>query len=342
MSETTVNKGFFTELDAALVRNPVPDAAIALQTLTRNGRVGGRLYVFKGNGVWQEYAGDPYAYYVDPVNGLDTNSGRDWDLAFKTLQAAINARSGFIGQRIYLRPGRYDESVTIPRTNSNLSIIGAGGRGACYIDPSTEDATGLEVRADDVTLVNVGVAGEDEDAAFALKVSGARFRAYGCKFEGAADQVIIGPGTIAQIDDDGTHGDGADGLFVDCEFCWGVDGLIVTSSDYGACTQLRLRDCHFHNLSGVELGENDAGVIGAGRNVWVDDCIFDNAEDGTAPSKYIDLDSAGTTGRIVRPSFLTDVLAAAKIGLAAGVLIVDWHTEAEGAPATGGTSGRPD
>lgn len=294
------------------------------------------------NGLWLPLGGDYNGYFVDPANGSNAYSGRGPTAAFRTLEKAVDSVTGVIGERIYMAPGRYDESVTIARAKSNITLIGTGGRGSVYIDPSTEDATGLDVRADDVTLINVGVAGEDEDAAFALRVYGARFRAYSSKFEGAAFQIVAGPGTVAQTDAD-THGNGADALFVDCEICWGDRGVDLVSSDYGAVTQFRMRDCHFHNLTTCHVRSNDVAASNIClRNVWLDDCIFDNAEDGTEPTDYLLLNTTNDTGRIVRPIFATSVLASAKITLATGVLIFDWHTEQEGAPASGGTAGRPD
>lgn len=287
--------------------------------------------------------------YVDPVNGGNgSNDGLSKESAFSTLTYALTKCKAF--DTIYLLPGQYDESavIVVPRVDSltgaalnNLRIIGLGGRGSAYIEPSTEDQSGLDVRADDVTLVNVGVAGEDETSAFALTVTGSRFRAYGCKFEGGLDQAIVGPGTAAQ-ETAGTHGRGGDILFRDCEFAWGTNGLVIKSSDYGAATQVRVQDCWFHNLTGECLDENDAGAVGAGRQINVQNCVFENAEDGTAPSKYVDLDSAGTTGALINNVFVTTVHASAKIGLAAGVLYVGNFAQEEGPATGGGTSGRPD
>lgn len=282
------------------------------------------------------------AWYVNPSTGSDgNNDGKSLQTAFDTLTYALTKVSA--GDVIFLAPGQYDESalIVVPIALNNLTIVGLGGRGAAYIEPSTEDQSGLEWRANDGTLINVGVAGEDETSAFALKVFGKRFRAYGCKFEGGLNQVIIGPATIAQ-QDAGTHEDAADGLFEDCEICWGTNGIVVTSSDYGACTQLRIKNCYFHNLTGDQLDENDAGVIGAGRNVIVEGCIFGNDESNAAPTKYVDADSAGYTGALIGNKFVTTVHAASLIALAAGVLYVGNFAQAEGPATGGGTSGRPD
>lgn len=240
-------------------------------------------------------------FFVDSTNGNDSQNGRSTSTAFATIGAAVSksAAGGFI----ILATGQYDETVTIPRALSNLTIIGVGGRGAAFIEPTTEDAGGMIVNADDVTLYNVGVAAEDETSGVALTITGSRFRAYGCKFEGGADQVVFGPGTVAQ-EAAGTHGVGADGLLDDCEIAWGTDGLVPTCTDYGAVTQWLIRNCRFHNLTANGIVE----AVGSGgsaavtyRNLVISNCIFDDLEDGTAPTNaYIDLNANNAnTGQLV-------------------------------------------
>lgn len=217
--------------------------------------------------------------------------------AFATLQAAINAASAW--DTIFVAGGQYDETITIPRTKQGLSIVCLGGRGAAYIEPSTENAGGLINHADDVTLVNIGIAAEDETVGnYALHNTGARLRAYGCKIEGGEQQIRIGPGSDAQITAD-TRGDAADCLFVDCELAWGTNGVVLVCSDYGAVTQVRFERCRSHNLTGKHITEE----VGAGgsasvafRNLQIIGWDFDNLDDGTEPTNYIDLngDNANT------------------------------------------------
>lgn len=240
------------------------------------------------------------SWYVDPVNGGDgLSGGKSPDSAFATIGYTL----GFVqaGDAVFLLPGQYDEAViTVPRTDSlsgaalnNLFFIGLGGRGAAFIEPSTEDQAGMIVHADDVTLINVGVAAEDETSAVALTVTGARFRAYGCKIEGGASQVIIGPGTDAQVTA-GTRGKGADSLFEDCEICWGTEGIVLQGTDYGGCTQTYIRNCRFHDLTAESVGENvgsggSAAVTFFGLNLR--DNIFELDEAGAAPTKWVSLNA---------------------------------------------------
>jgi hypothetical protein len=233
---------------------------------------------------------------------------------FRTLQKAVNAsRPGTV---IYVAPGRYNETVTIPRTHGgNLTIVGVGGRGSAFVEPGTEDADGVICHADDVEIRNLGIAAEDESAGnVALEVSGARFRAYGCKIEGGATQVVIGPGTVAQ-EAAGSRGGGADFLFDDCEFCWGTNGIILTCTDYGAVTQGRIQNSRFHNLTTKHITES----VGSGgsaavtfQNLTVDNCTFDDLDDGTAPTNYIDLNAdnanSGVISRCVFPTAINSGL----------------------------------
>lgn len=235
------------------------------------------------------------------------STSADWDIltqiyvpdpsgvarVYSTIQAAVDAAVDGNADAILVVPGQYAETVTVSRSHDKLTIIGLGGRGAAYIEPTTEDASGMLVHADDVTLRNLGVAGEDETSAVALTVTGSRFRAYESKFEGGLRQVLIGPGTVAQ-EAAGTHGRGADSLFEDCEIAWGTEGIVLQGTDYGGCTQTYIRNCRFHDLTAESIGENvgsggSAAVTFFGLNVR--GCTFEDLENGTAPTKYISLNA---------------------------------------------------
>ena len=230
---------------------------------------------------------------------------------YTTIQAAVNACTGARNEVIFVSPGSYAETVTVAFAKSMLQIIGLGNRGAAYIDPTTEDAGGMLVHANDVSVHNLGIAAEDDTAGNnSLVVTGSRFRAYGCKLEGGEVQALVGPGTVAQ-ETAGTHGRGGDIIFYDCEFAWGTKGLVLQGTDYGGATQVRLERCYFHNLTTSSIDEN----VGTGGSAAVTffnfravDCDFDDAEDGTAPTKYIDLDGDNAnSGVVTRCSFPTAI-----------------------------------
>lgn len=240
--------------------------------------------------------------FVDATGGFWRRQGVK--NTFRTIQRAVNASRP--GTAIYIAPGAYDETVTIPRSHGgNLTLISVGGRGAAFIEPSTEDAGGLVCHADDVTIIGLGIAGEDETSAVALTVTGSRFRAQGCKLEGGAKQLAIGPGTVAQ-EAAGTHGNGGDFIFEDCEFAWGTNGVVLTASDYGAATQGLFSRCRFHNLTAASFEETGGSAAVRFQNIVIDSCIFDTADDGTVPTKWISLDddnaNTGIVSRCVFPT----------------------------------------
>lgn len=259
--------------------------------------------------------------YVDAANGSDTADGRSWSSAKQTIQAAINAAAS--GDEIRIAPGGYEESVTIAATKPNLILRGVGGRGSVFIEPSAADAEGLQVLADDITLINVGVAGDDTGD-YALKVgsqtvSPARFRAYACKFE-LADGA--GPAVLLQ--------GAGDVLLSDCEFCYAAAGVRFQDNDDGRCTQVFIQDSRFHNLATVGVGVLDANLV---KNLQLHRNVFDNKEDGTAPTDYILLSDNANTGHISKNEFATATNATGVLTIGTGLKWTNNGTEAGGSTA---------
>ncbi len=276
------------------------------------------------------------SWWVDPTNGSDSHDGNTRGTAFASLTKAITKVK--TGHFVFMLPGRYDETavVTIARTDaagtalSNVTLIGVGGRGAIYVDPTTEDQAGMIIHADDVTLINVGVAAEDSTSGnYSLVITGSRFRAYGCKIEAGEDQVRIGPGTVVQ-EAAGTHGVGADWLFEDCEFAWGTNGINLVCTDYGAVTQGFVQGCRFHNLTAKHIKE----TVGSGgsaavtfQNIQIWGNFFDDLDDGTAPTNYIDLNGDNAnTGVVGGNWFPTAINSALNLVSTAMHWVCNYHT----------------
>lgn len=227
--------------------------------------------------------------------------GGNWNVQYttpsKTLQAVINQA---VNQTmIIMAAGEYDEEVVIPASLNNLLIYCPWGRGAAFIATSTTNGVALTNNADDVTLINVGCDGDGAGAG--LINTGSRFRAYGCKFEGDDIAWQFRPGTVA-TEAAGTEGRCGDCLLSDCETAWAATGGLLTGTDFGGVTQLFLDSCRFHNNATKCLTES----VGSGGsaavtffNLELRDCIFDDLEDGTAPTNYIDLNADNANSGIV-------------------------------------------
>jgi hypothetical protein len=193
---------------------------------------------------------------------------------------------------LFLGPGGHAEgNLSIPATLTNITIIGAGNRGCSFIEPSGANDEGLEVLADDVTLINVGIA-KGTTADYALSVGSAsvspdRFRAYGCKIEG--------DGVAARL-----YGAG-DVLIDDCEFCWCATALQLRSNAVGFNTQIYIRNSRFHNYTTAGVGEfANAQQV---NNLLLADNLFERQEDGTAGTDDILLQDNLNTGLITGNRF---------------------------------------
>lgn len=252
--------------------------------------------------------------------------------ATQTVQAAIDAANP--GDHIVIPVGTYSEEILIPHTLSGIVIEGDGGRGAVAIEADT-DGVALTNHADDVTLINVGCAGDGTGGG--IVNTGRRFRTQGCKIEGGALAMSLSLGTVAQIAAH-SRGKGDDCWFIDTEFCWATTGVKLTGTDYGAVTQIRFRDCTFHDNTAADFEEatGSGGAVGVHfKDLDIGDCTFLRQEDGTEPTKYLSLnDDNGNKGVVHGCSFPT-ALAGGKNLVSTGLIWV-------GNRHTGGTStGQP-
>lgn len=223
-----------------------------------------------------------------------------------TLTALASAMSP--GDVAFIGPGQYDEAaiVTFPRTLSKITLIGTGSRFSAYCKPTTEDQSGMIIHGDDVTLINLGIGGEDETSAIALQVSGSRFRASGCKLYGGLTQLAIGPGTAAQVTA-GTWGLANDCLIENCEIVDGTNGIVLTSTDTGVFNNLRIQDCYFARLTAASFEETGGTASTRFTNLIIGPRnIFERAASGTAPTKWISLnDDNANSGVVVGNFFVT-------------------------------------
>lgn len=267
-------------------------------------------------------------WFVDGTTGVDGNSGTDPSQAFATIQYAVDRRGP--NDVILVAAGAYDETVTISRGVGPLTIVGLGNQGDVGIAPSGLLARGMTNNEDDVTLINVGVAGEST-ADFALRSTGSRLRLVSCKLEGvdtSGAALGIGPGSVAQVNA-GTAGNCGDVNLYNVELAWSFNGLAFVASDYGVPTQIFIDGLRVHNVSGTEMiSVPGAFGIGGVRNLMCTNGLFEAMEDGTNPSDFVAVNGTGDTGIITKCSFAIATNASADLKIAAGVMWVANATEA--------------
>jgi pectin methylesterase-like acyl-CoA thioesterase len=245
--------------------------------------------------------------YVSTV-GSDNHHGLNWANAKATFAAAVARASA--GDRILIAPGKYSEVCTIPRAKSNITVIGVGGKGSVYFEATT-NGTGLTNEADDITIENVGFAGNGTGHAVVNR--GRRLRMEDCKLEAGTNGLRLTLGSDAQITAL-THGKGDDLWFIGCEISGNTTGVMLVCTDYGAVTQVRFRDCTFHDNT-KDFDE----TVGAGgsaaitfRDLDIEACKFRRKEDGTEPTAYIDLNANNANSGVVADNSFPTALAGAK------------------------------
>lgn len=218
---------------------------------------------------------------------------------------------------IFIGPGAIEEgNLVIPEDLTGLTLIGTGGRGAAFIEPSVAGDEGLQVLADDTTLINLGVAdGGSGDYGLSVgsnTVSPDRFRAYGCKLEGSSVACKLWQA--------------GDVLLEDCEFAWANTGLQLSSGAIGFCTQVMIRGSRWHNNATACIAEAAAAQQVNNFQLWNN--IFDQLEDGTEPTDFILLADNGNTGIIAGNMFAIATNDAAKLTIGSGLMWGPNGTEA--------------
>jgi len=217
----------------------------------------------------------------------------------------------------FLAPQRFEETGLV-LDKSGVSLIGygfdLGGLGSAFIEPGGVNDPGLSIEADDVTLINVGVAGKGTaDYALQLGDEIARFRAYRCKLEGPDGVAvkIVGTGDI---------------MFDDCEFCWCGVGVDFVGGVSSFPTQTLIRRSRFHNIVTAHL--RGTGATGKNVNTELIDNFHDKDESAVGPTDYLLLDAAGSTGLVSGCRFAHATNEAAVLTIAAGIMWAANATEA--------------
>jgi hypothetical protein len=93
----------------------------------------------------------PTVIYVDNVNGNDANDGHRIINPKKTIKNAV--ASAAAGDTIKVAPGVYQESLPIPITVANLSIVGEAQR-SCFIHPTPATETQVMFQCNSGTYID--------------------------------------------------------------------------------------------------------------------------------------------------------------------------------------------
>lgn len=235
-----------------------------------------------------------------PDGSVSIGGAKTWFVSTATeLATAIAALAD--GDTICMFPGTYASRMTIAK--NSVTIVGLGPRGSVILAPASGTTTTVTVNGQFVTFRNLDIT-TYTGTAVGTVINGDSFTAIGCKFETDDDA-----GIALQFAGAGTEGLTASLAVIEgCEFAWAATGIQFTYSVLGtACTQSRVSRCWFHNLSAAAIGEEAGGGMSC-ANLVVEDCTFDDAEDGTAPTAYILLNGTNTnTGLVTRCSFPTAI-----------------------------------
>ena len=163
-------------------------------------------------------------FYVD--SGVNANgNGSSWSLAFKTIQAAVDAASEN-GDTIYVAPGDYSIAVAIEIEKDNLRLIGPNkscNDYAAMVYTSAADNL-VEIDAHNVSIVGLGFSAAG-GAGHGITFTGASYKCYiaQCRFDGWGN---IGYGVKA----DDTS-DSPDLVVEDCLFrSWATGGIYANTT----------------------------------------------------------------------------------------------------------------
>jgi len=269
-------------------------------------------------------------YYLD-ANGDNNRSGRAFTSAVSTFTKALSLMTSGRGDRLFVRPGDYAETE-INADVADAQIIGLGANGAVGITPAS-GVKGMRITANDTVLRNIRIEGVS-DSDYGLSI-------------GDFDNGVLGVRVVGCLLRNGSHATnpaviihGAGDLYlVGNDIAWAGIGVQFEGGSEGYPTQIFTLGNHFHNLTAQWLAQAVApGAVDNGKvvNINLIANVFDNLEDGTAPTGVsIELDHTGTTGLVADNTFARSTNTSGAFAIASGVLWVANKTEA------GVSTGRP-
>ncbi|MBU2568269.1 MAG: hypothetical protein KJ967_05820 [Elusimicrobia bacterium] len=178
-------------------------------------------------------------YYVDSLNGSDTNNGLCWDTAFKTINAATS--KAVAGDTLYVNQGTYKETITFVNSGTKEANIYLKGVGEVVID-GEKTRMGFVINRDYIAIDSFIIQncfGVFEGSNF---MGGSFITIRNCVFK---DNVAHTGGAIY-----------ISGYFISIEFCdffnnKATEGACIVSRYYGSYS---IRNCNFVRNSATRDG----------------------------------------------------------------------------------------
>ena len=191
------------------------------------------------------------SYFVDTVNGLDTNDGKSWALAFQTMSAALSAVA--TGGFIYFR-GDVREELVGSNLKFDVTIIGVGSKHHADV-PAAGYHPGASAWRPPASPTA---------ATPLIKVRGRGWKFINIMFDCPVDAAAI---YLERNALEGTSEyDAGHATIIGCDFRNGKYGI----QDVGGCFNVRIEDCDFETLdeaSGVAIVNTSTAVAVPRR--WV-------------------------------------------------------------------------
>jgi autotransporter-associated beta strand protein len=259
----------------------------------------------------QRIIGPGVDYYVDPVSGSDTNSGRSWALAFNTIGMAVTWSAP--GDTIYLKSGAtFSGDVFIGKggiAGYPLTILGDDPANRPVLQQVSTSKNGvLILNASHVTLRNLIVTGLGASANTSTKKVGVGAMSDGGQYGGIifsnidvsgfyGGMVVYGWGST----NSGFH----DVLWQNCNVYSNLNvGGEVWAEGFGAVSNVAVLNCQFnYNFGDPTLSKNTGSgcVFGAVWGGLMDHCVaHDNGGWGVAQAGPAGLWAWNSQGVIIQ------------------------------------------
>ena len=237
----------------------------------------GRLYSRWNGGDMVIYPGDAGPgdeYFVDATNGSATNSGKSWEHALITIDAAVNLCTANNGDRIYVAPFHTETLAAdsaIDIDVAGVSVVGVlQGRQMPTLSV-TATAGDCKLAADNVMIQNIRFTGDIDATTGCIEVTGDDCAVIDCEYRdvtGQATDILITNNAMRLLVDGfrviGALGDGGDSAIMldECDHAVIRNCEIIGNFDVGAieCRTTACDDIRIHDVTIKTAGSEDLAI----------------------------------------------------------------------------------